>query len=994
MRGLYHNDLWIESENAQNIAASGLYFIRAYMYMAKVSFENWQGSEDYIEPTLKSFGDKAPRNIGPCGYAGYEGMFVMGGALNAGLTGIGLGLDFYRNWNADWFNPTTYTKKVSDVDINRLVSCADGVMTSYPDSARHYLAATGDSAGVKQTVNGEVVLNCYQDKWFVSPACRNDPQNCATLLTSRDGWGMSSMIQQAFFHNMPIAFAGTSEYTVLNRELQSTTYWWTPDTTFVSDNASRIIFPDYSPSEQKRNIFRTMKDNTPLSKWAAGGIEVVADKALAIAEAMFLAGDDVTKLLKSHLQLATPPDAWVTACEWLKNSEAQWSDWMPNETACTAGKGLVDWNLYAEAAGMRPGRSQCHRCGNGTGQEERWTTSQMVLREGQETWIQVQGSDNISYCGCVAGAYLWNGLCETCIEGSICEGSSKLLLQKGYFSWATEPGMVYKCFGESARCPGGEPGTCAFGRDTTSIACAVCQPGLHEKEGICVECGGGDYALVISVTILGVCAIAVLYLVLMGEGQKSKQPGSLLVAALGMGQMVTIVQQLTVVQQFKIDWGEPFASILVAMELMAFDMDMISVGCVAQMDPVTKFTMRTLLVLVFFGIAAVVHFAYLAWHRGTSGAKGLQISLLARTVGTLFMVFFISLCSSLLAPFRCDTHPNGLQTVQAYHGVYCNGEGEHLSMAIVGACACLLPLGFLAICFWVIIIELPKRLLAADVKFIRACSFLFMRFRPGAELFSVLFLIRNALVVLCPLLPGASAKVVSMNLLLYASLCGTAFSKPWRAMLCNFLDMMLIVGMLVILDMGSLFVEDNDAGTTMIICRWKPASRKPAGAVVTHACGASLYLALVVAYVVYALYSYFTQPIIETYQAIEAKQFGVMDLHFNISCPTCIPLTSTDVINSTTELFRVWQGYDRVEYPHCAAAPEDEFVADQEATSAKLCYSSDDISERSGVVVMLWNMTSGGQGNRAEVLVTGPDLRVRPLPWSSGTRRLCCWVSP
>lgn len=35
-----------------------------------------------------------------------------------------------------------------------------------------------------------------------------------------------------------------------------------------------------------------------LSASPAGGIEVVADKALAIAEAMFLAGDDVTKLLK------------------------------------------------------------------------------------------------------------------------------------------------------------------------------------------------------------------------------------------------------------------------------------------------------------------------------------------------------------------------------------------------------------------------------------------------------------------------------------------------------------------------------------------------------------------------------------------------------------------------------------------------------------------------------------------------------------------------
>ena len=30
----------------------------------------------------------------------------------------------------------------------------------------------------------------------------------------------------------------------------------------------------------------------------------------------------------------------------------------------------------------------------------------------------------------------------------------------------------------------------------------------------------------------------------MNEGQKSRQPGSLLIAALGMGQMVTVVQQL------------------------------------------------------------------------------------------------------------------------------------------------------------------------------------------------------------------------------------------------------------------------------------------------------------------------------------------------------------------------------------------------------------------------------------------------------------------
>ena len=60
--------------------------------------------------------------------------------------------------------------------------------------------------------------------------------------------------------------------------------------------------------------------------------------------------------------------------------------------------------------------------------------------------------------------------------------------------------------------------------------------------------------------------------------------------------------------------------------------------------------------------------------------------------------------------------------------------------------------------------------------------------------------------------------MVSMNLILYASLAMTAYSKPWRAHICNFLDMMLVTGMLVVLDMGSLFVTDVDGGTTMIIC--------------------------------------------------------------------------------------------------------------------------------------------------------------------------------
>ncbi|CAJ1332770.1 unnamed protein product, partial [Effrenium voratum] len=60
--------------------------------------------------------------------------------------------------------------------------------------------------------------------------------------------------------------------------------------------------------------------------------------------------------------------------------------------------------------------------------------------------------------------------------------------------------------------------------------------------------------------------------------------------------------------------------------------------------------------------------------------------------------------------------------------------------------------------------------------------------------------------------------VLCMNLLLYGTLVATAYCKPWRAPAANFLDMLLVIGMLVILDMGSLFVEEVDASTTMAIC--------------------------------------------------------------------------------------------------------------------------------------------------------------------------------
>ncbi|CAE7173969.1 unnamed protein product, partial [Symbiodinium pilosum] len=148
-----------------------------------------------------------------------------------------------------------------------------------------------------------------------------------------------------------------------------------------------------------------------------------------------------------------------------------------------------------------------------------------------------------------------------------------------------------------------------------------------------------------------------------------------------------------------------------------------------------------------------------------------------------------------------------------------------------------------------------------------------------------------------------------------------------------------------------------------------------------HSVGLLLYFAALLAYSVRAVIVWLAAPIVETFSVVEAKEFGPLDLELAVSCPTCNPFQSSNFTSGMQEQWRVWHGYNAVDYPHCADAAENR-TADDSLSSAKLCYSSDNIAEASGIVVSLWNMTTGGEGNRATVIVRGPSLVVTtPLEW-------------
>ncbi|CAK9066781.1 unnamed protein product [Durusdinium trenchii] len=664
-------------------------------------------------------------------------------------------------------------------------------------------------------------------------------------------------------------------------------YWWMPDATFLPLDPSYIVLPPHSPSEWAQGNLRTAGNQNYITKLVSPILRTAAPSVRQFLQNFKLELGDMTQLLSEAANGRSMYDVaceWVLAnrerwAKWVpvdtnciagfgladaRNehvalravatgcalcgpgmfSEALVDDFgetyrcvpcpagshqdssgqascalcEPGTVALFAGAvtcAKCDLGSYANSSGM----TACDQCGNDT----MWTTSRSLLVRGQSTWLQLEGATSENDCHCAEGYFLHRNQCKVCIEGSRCAGSNALELLPGFFAYQEEPGMVYKCFGQPERCPGGPPGICAAGRDPTSIGCSQCLDQLQPKGGECQACTGGDYLLLVvfgSMVIISTGGLHVLLVI--SDQSNGNQRSALFTAALSIGQLVTCAQLFGIMQQLQINWAEPFQVLLDIFDVISLDALLSSInvlGCVTRVTPELEYLIRSLLLPFFFlvgPILAHVNVVYIMWKAGRG--RDLKLSLLWKTLGLFSLIFFITLCSSFLKPFRCNLHPNGLRTLQDSHSVLCDFSGSHLSLCLIGGVVCLLPLSYLAISIWVILIELPKRMVAADVHFVRACSFLVMRFNPGQEIFTVLFLLRNVLIVMAPLLPSASGSLFLMAFLLVVSFGSVAYCKPWRSVLGTQVDMVVHMALLLILQMGALAVTDVQEQVTMIIC--------------------------------------------------------------------------------------------------------------------------------------------------------------------------------
>ena len=331
-----------------------------------------------------------------------------------------------------------------------------------------------------------------------------------------------------------------------------------------------------------------------------------------------------------------------------------------------------------------------------------------------------------------------------------------------------------------------------------------------------MPCTGEDYLAISLLAALGLLLTGALHILLTIDWMKGSYSGRLLGATFCVSQLITCAQLFSVFEQIQgITWREPFLSFLRffgILSLQTFLESVKMVGCVARITSDMEFLIRTLVVPLLFTIGPVFAHLVMVKLRLTRGSGAL-----VKTFGFLMQLFFISLCSSFVEPFRCNMHPNGLLTMQTAHDVFCNFSDTHLSLCWMSGLVCLLPLSFLVLCIWVLFVVLPGRAQAADAAFVRACSFLILRFKPGYESFTIAFLMRNLLFVLAPMMQLVS--LVVMGILLVAVAVSVAYFKPWRLELSTQLDVLMNCVLLVLLLLGALTVDfAAEIDGLMILC--------------------------------------------------------------------------------------------------------------------------------------------------------------------------------
>ena len=309
------------------------------------------------------------------------------------------------------------------------------------------------------------------------------------------------------------------------------------------------------------------------------------------------------------------------------------------------------------------------------------------------------------------------------------------------------------------------------------------------------------------VVMVGCLLLAVVYH-LIDTQNRVTQSHALLLCGIAVGQLVTVTQQLGVVGMMNVGWEEPLKSFMQLISLLTFDIEVLRLNCVSSVSPVERYVGKVSIILVTIIIMLLIHCIFV-FVRYNGEFKARMPSLIG-AIGTLFMVFYISVASTVLEPLQCQEHPNGSWTIRKYQGIICWETDDHLVMLIVGAFAFfMVPVAYLVACIWVVC-ELPKRMKDGDSAFLKAFSFLFFRFRAQRHGYVIAQMLRSFLVAAALVIPVVEVQALCLLSILLAGYTLTVYILPWRVAMANALDCFFGVCSLMVVCVAVLFIDEQD----------------------------------------------------------------------------------------------------------------------------------------------------------------------------------------
>lgn len=437
-----------------------------------------------------------------------------------------------------------------------------------------------------------------------------------------------------------------------------------------------------------------------------------------------------------------------------------------------------------------------------------------------------QGGTKIYPCSCPEGSYLGSSGCGFLFPCECLPCPDSMTCPAGVGTPSLEPGnwahtsddesrrySVYRCRNQG-QCPGGPAGTCAWGRDPDTVGCAACLAGYVPAPSgdKCFECQSTDYLPIVFAILLMLVGAGIL--VLYSRVDVAKTSLNTVVGLAICGQLVVVTQWFSVFNDVEVQWVEPFNFMVRFAAVFSLNFEYMKIGCFLRASSeVTIFAVRLLCFPIMSGCLVLLMFI----HSKFNGFP-LNLDQVVNSVGLILMILFLALSLIVVSPFMCVDSPNGTKSMSSNPSVICGDNDDFIALSVLAVIGLLVysvtPMALVSHVTY----RYPAIVASgqADIILTRY-RFLFQRFRVQRYYYGPIFLFRNFMMALVPVifsnLPHLQVIVLAGLLIFFGQL--SCSMHPWRGKPPNYIEALLIGFMIVSLMVAGILIEvDNDEVTT------------------------------------------------------------------------------------------------------------------------------------------------------------------------------------